>query len=98
MYYTICVNGEFFANRLPVRLRMKDPRDTHLYYSKVEVAFKGVTKRDDESLNRKARAILGKAIGELMRSHWPEPGTERGGSGANSEVSEEEFAAYKDAT
>src|SRR5438093_356670 len=39
VYYTILVNGDSYASRNRVRLRMIDDRETHLYYSKVQVSF-----------------------------------------------------------
>lgn len=79
VYYTICVNGEFRANRDLVRLRMADPRDTHLYYSKVEIAFRSAGDQGVSVLDARAQRLLDRILVELVNSHWPERGTERGG-------------------
>ena len=78
-YYTICVNTEFFANRTDVRLRMAKPGDTHLFYSKIEVMFMGVTDQNLAEVDRTALEILGCAAAELTRSHYPLKGWEKGG-------------------
>jgi hypothetical protein len=79
VYYTICVNGEFLSNRQWVRARMADPRDTHLYYSKVEVGIQAGSQADLSQLDRTAEQVLDRVLGELKRSHWPLRGWERGG-------------------
>ncbi|HWL92844.1 MAG TPA: exosortase-associated EpsI family protein [Phycisphaerae bacterium] len=79
VYYTICVNGQFCSDRTTVRLRMADPRDSHLYYSKVEIAFEDMRESDAPLLDKKAGELLDKVISELMKSHWPARGSERGG-------------------
>lgn len=84
VYYTICVNGEFYGHRDRVRFRMANPLDTHLYYSKVEVAIKQRRNDEDDNgdvseLDEAAREVLDKVITELVRSHWPLRGWERGG-------------------
>jgi hypothetical protein len=79
VYYTICVNGQFFGRRDMVRGVMADPRDSHLYYSKVEVAIREKPGVQIEELDQAARIVLDKTITELMRSHWPLRGWERGG-------------------
>lgn len=79
VYYTICVNGVFSGHRDVVRLHMANPLDSHLYYSKVEVAIREPANGKIEELDEAARDILDKTITELMRSHWPLRGWERGG-------------------
>lgn len=82
VYYTICVNGDFYAGRTPVRARMADFRDTHLFYSKIEVAFKRSSNTSIESLDRQARLLLDKAIAELNKNHFPPAGWARSGGPA----------------
>jgi hypothetical protein len=79
VYYTICVNGEFSGQREKVRLQMSNPFASHLYYSKVEVAIKEQLESRIEDLDEAARTVLDRAITELMKSHWPARGWERGG-------------------
>ncbi|MFQ5411560.1 MAG: hypothetical protein ACE5EC_04660, partial [Phycisphaerae bacterium] len=79
VYYTICVNGDFYANRLPVRLRMGDRKETHLYYSKVEVSFSGLNNPDLADLDQRARSVMDIIITELVNTHWPRKGSELGG-------------------
>lgn len=84
VYYTICVNGGFFGRREFVRAQMSNPWDSHLYYSKVEVAIKEQADTRIEDLDEAARQVLDRAIAELMQSHWPARGWERGGPPAAS--------------
>lgn len=77
VYYTIRVNSEFYSDRQRVRFALKDPFDTHLYYSKVEVAFPNVADPDLSALDEKARELLQKVVIELEDAHWPEKGAER---------------------
>lgn len=79
VYYTICVNGGFYGKRDVVRMQMSNPFDSHLYYSKVEVAIKEGVDSRIEDLDESARTVLDQAIAELMQSHWPARGWERGG-------------------
>ena len=79
VYYTICVNGHFFGRRDMVRGVMADPRDSHLYYSKVEVAIREKPGVRIQELDEAARIVLDRTVTELMRSHWPLRGWERGG-------------------
>lgn len=79
VYYTICVNGGFYGKREVVRMQMSLPFDSHLYYSKVEVAIKEPVDSRVEDLDDAARGVLDQAIAELKRSHWPVRGSERGG-------------------
>jgi hypothetical protein len=78
-YYTICVNGEFRGDRTPVRIRMANPLDTHLYYCKVDVSIQVTANADVNALDAMARDMLDRGLAELVRSHWPRRGEERGG-------------------
>lgn len=78
-YYTICVNGEFWGDRNPVRIKMADPRDTHLYYCKVDVSIQTSPLAELAELDAIAKEVLDKGIAELIRAHWPIKGWERGG-------------------
>lgn len=80
IYYTICVNGFFCSERNTARLKMADPRDSHLYYSKVEVAFDGSAGTDLAELDHRAAEVVDRTLSELRKSHWPPKGSERGGS------------------
>lgn len=79
VYYTLCINGALCSNRNDVRLRMADRRDTHLYYSKVEIAFDDVLEKQIPDIDAKARELFDKVLPALFKSHWPLRGTERGG-------------------
>lgn len=79
VYYTFSVNGDFFATRNGVRQRMADLFDSHLYYSKVEISIKGRPDALDRGLDDLARQTLDLLIAELIKSHWPPKGWERGG-------------------
>lgn len=82
-YYTIAVNGTLCSHRDVVRRHMADPRDTHLYYSKVEISYRDVLLKDEAALDEKARRLMDKVLSELMKSHWPPRGSERGGMPAS---------------
>lgn len=83
VYYLIAVNGELLASRNMVRIRMSDPRDTHLYYSKVELTFHSQEAITDNRLDGIAIDLLNRTVTELFKSHWPPKGAERGtGEGA----------------
>lgn len=81
VYYLFGVNGEFYSGRNGVRQKIADPRDTHLYYSKVEVAFNDATDANLPELDQRARNLLENSLVELIANHWPEKGSERGGPG-----------------
>ena len=79
VYYTINVNGTFHNGRQTARLKMADPRDTHLYYSKVEIMFFGRLNAEDPELDRRAKALMDATIRVLFKDYWPQRGSERGG-------------------
>jgi len=80
VYYLIGVNGDLLASRDAVRIRMSDFRDSHLYYSKVELAFRTDAAVVDEGpLDRAALDLMNKTVTELFKAHWPRKGAERGG-------------------
>jgi len=79
IYYTICVNGEYRGDRTPVRIRMANPLDTHLYYCKVDVSIQSTADANVDELDAVARDVLDRGLPELVRSHWPRKGEERGG-------------------
>lgn len=83
VYYLIAVNGELLASRNAVRFRMADPRDSHLYYSKVELTFHSREVLEGSGLDGVAVDLLDRTVTELFKSHWPPKGAERGtGEGA----------------
>lgn len=79
VYYTIAVNGAFVGDRDSVRVRMINPLDTHLYYSKIDVSIFTSTDANQAELDGIGRDILDRTLAELMRSHLPLRGWERGG-------------------
>jgi hypothetical protein len=79
VYYTICVNGTFCSDRYAARFAMANGKDSHLYYSKVEVAWDVSGDVDFASLDKCANEVLDRALDELRKSHWPLKGSERGG-------------------
>jgi hypothetical protein len=80
VYYTICVNGDFYTDRQRVRVRMADPRESHLYYSKVELTFEALDPRSLVQADQQAFEVLDKVLAELAKSHWPQAGAGRGES------------------
>jgi hypothetical protein len=78
VYYTICVNGTFCSDRTTARFRMGNLTDSHLYYSKVELALDGSGDVDLTVMNNRAVEVLDRALTELRKSHWPPKGSERG--------------------
>ena len=78
VYYIICVNNDFFTERNRARFRMSNRRDTHLFYSKVELSFENVTQTMLTEVDECARKLLDTVLTELVKSHWPPKGSERG--------------------
>jgi hypothetical protein len=78
-YYTIRVNGSFFSSRNTLRPFLAVPGETHLYYSKVEVMFQGVRDEDLRQVDETALELLRKTADELLKSHYPLKGWEKGG-------------------
>jgi hypothetical protein len=78
-YYTIRVNGGLFSSRNACRPYMAVPWETHLYYSKVEVMFQGVRDENLNSVDQAALKLLRQAVDELLVSHYPLKGWEKGG-------------------
>ena len=79
VYYTIAVNGEFLGDRDPVRIRMTNRRDTHLYYAKTEVSINTSTDANQAELDAIGRDLMDRTLTELMHSHLPLRGWEQGG-------------------
>lgn len=82
VYYTICVNGAFYGDRQLVRLKMANPTESHLYYSKVEISLDGSGVDNPTRFDEQAAEVFDRALTELFKSHWPPPGSERGGMAA----------------
>ncbi|MCB9853962.1 MAG: exosortase-associated EpsI family protein [Phycisphaerales bacterium] len=78
VYYTINVNGTFHNGRQTARLKMADPRDARLYYSKLEIMFSGRLNAVDPELDRRAKELMDATIGVLFENYWPPRGSERG--------------------
>ncbi len=77
VYYTLRVNDVFCSDRQKARLHMGDFRDTHLYYSKIEIAFDRFTDDDLSELDTGAQDLFDKVILELEKEHWPAEGASR---------------------
>ena len=84
VYYTFGVNGVFRADRLSVRVKTLAEDESHLYYSKVELTFAGVADSAIAELDHVAEDLLRAVLEELIESHWPPAGSERGGDSARS--------------
>lgn len=67
--YTFHCNGRFVASAYRVRLMINDPRNTHAYFSKVEVRFPNA---DRTTTVRGARKLFSRALPILLRDHWPD--------------------------
>ncbi len=78
VYYLLRVNDAFCSDRQKARVHMGDFRDTHLYYSKIEIAFDRFTDADIPDLDASARDLFDKVILELEKEHWPPKGAGRG--------------------
>jgi hypothetical protein len=97
-YYLICVNGDYFTGRQGARVRMAKMSDSHLYYSKVDISFEGVVEEKLSLVDQYAQELLDSTITELVLSHWPLKGWERGGPptdagrSASEETSREGFS------
>ena len=79
VYYTICINGDFYPGRQGARMRMANPHESHLYYSKVELSFDGMSDADAAAADKQACSLLDGVLTELVNSHWPKAGSGRGG-------------------
>ncbi|MFH1419948.1 MAG: hypothetical protein ABII12_16870 [Planctomycetota bacterium] len=71
VYYTICVNGDYYADRQRVRFRLADFSEAYLYYSKVEVSFRVGREKNLPAVSKQAYELLDMALAELVRSHYP---------------------------
>lgn len=71
VYYSLCVNGDFYVRREFAKNRMVSPSEKYLYYSKVEVSYES---RPDSSLDVKrqlAVELYDMLLVEMRKSHWP---------------------------
>lgn len=71
VYYSICVNGDFYVRREFAKNRMVSPKEKYLYYSKVEVSFEGRPGSSLEVKRRLAIELYDLVLVELRKSHWP---------------------------
>lgn len=85
VYYVLSVNGVFHTQRDTARVQMANPRDTHLYYAKVEISLEGVDDTRLGEMDEHIRGLLDRTLTELRREHWPLKGWERGGPPAERE-------------
>jgi hypothetical protein len=67
--YTFYCNGRFAATRTGVRLLTHDPRDTHAFFSKVEVSFPRATR--EQNING-AKKLFDRLLPVLTEDHWPD--------------------------
>lgn len=67
--YTFHCNGRFVASAARVRLMINDPRNTHAYFSKIEVRFRNA---DRATTVRGARKLFSRVLPVLLRDHWPD--------------------------
>lgn len=67
--YTFHCNGRFVASANRVRMMINDPRNTHAYFSKIEVRFQNA---DRATTVRGARKLFSRALPVLLRDHWPD--------------------------
>jgi hypothetical protein len=76
VYYTFSVNGDFYAGREGVRSRMADFRESHLYYSKVEISFPtpDADRMPRDALEEAAAALFGVVVPALASDHWTDVG------------------------
>ncbi len=77
VYYTLRVNDEFCSDRQKARWLMGSRSDTHLYYSKIEIAFDKFDDDDIPDMDASARDLFDKVILELEKEHWPPEGAGR---------------------
>lgn len=66
--YTFRANRRFTATRTGVRLIVNDPRDTHSFFSKVEVGFPGASRAESIA---GAQKLFDRVLPILLRDHWP---------------------------
>lgn len=71
VYYFFCVNGEYMASRNEVRSKMLNPREKHLYYSKVELAIVDRGGMTPAAMDQAASELLDALTSELAARHWP---------------------------
>jgi hypothetical protein len=71
--YTFHTNGRFAPDRHVVRTVLKNPRDKHAYFSKVEISFgTAEIQPSREKAIEAGRKFLQKVIPVLVRDHWPD--------------------------
>ncbi len=74
--YTFHCNGRFAATRNAVRTIINDPRDSHAYYSKVEVTFGSEHSfpryPTPEQAVDASEKLLGYVLPILLEEHWPD--------------------------
>lgn len=80
VYYTLRVNDAFFSDRQRARWHMGN-RDTHLYYSKIEMSFDMFTDDAVPDLDAIACDLFDKLVLELEKEHWPPVGAARNKEG-----------------
>lgn len=72
VYYSFCVNGDFYADRMGVRRRMAWWSEKYLYYAKIELAFQTREGRAAPDMDRLAERLFGQVIPELVKEHLPD--------------------------
>ena len=71
VYYSICVNGDFYTRREFAKNRMVSPHEKYLYYSKVEVSFECRPGPSLDVRRQLAIELYDMLLVELKKSHWP---------------------------
>lgn len=71
--YTFFANGGFVATRTGVRLRVQNPTSKFAYFSKVEVSFRGASRKQCVD---GAGKLFERLLPLLMANHWPDPAAE----------------------
>lgn len=67
--YTFGCNGKIAADREAIRALINEPKNTHAYFSKVEVSFHNATREDSIQGAKKLFAVV---LPLLIRNHWPD--------------------------
>jgi hypothetical protein len=71
--YTFHTNGRFAPDRQMVRAILNNPRDTHAYFSKVEISFgTGEVSPPADKAVEAGRRFLAKVLPILVKEHWPD--------------------------
>lgn len=71
--YTFHANGRFAPDRQAVRAILNNPKDSHSYFSKLEISFGSADAvPSTERALAAGRRFLAKAVPVLVNEHWPD--------------------------